>query len=283
MLASLTLALGGCAWMHGDLFRRHAQQASTPLVEFLYGDGEVPVTDAQPELHLPIRVALSFLPRAGGPSAFQAGAIDREKVLTAIRENFRTLPYVTEIIIVPDYYLKGGNGDGLMQIEQLARLFHFDLLALVSYDQIQNTYQNERSLAYLTIVGAYLVRGDRKETHTLLDLAVIDPASRGLVLRAGGVSVLKESATPLDATRRGAAQSSRGFELATSELVANFSRELTDFEQRVRNGTAPVKVVRQASKSGGGALDPLLLICLIAILAWRGMRSSASARRSARD
>jgi rhombotail lipoprotein len=165
----------------------------------------------------------------------------------------------------------------------LSRLYHIDLFALVSYDQIQNAYQNDRALAYWTIVGAYFVRGDRNETHTLLDMAVIDPKSRALVMRAGGTSALKGNVTGVEAQQHAVAQSARGFELATEQLIVNFSRELTDFEQRVRDGTAPVKVVRQSTKSGGaGALDPLLLAvlasCLIAIRGWRGRRSSASAR-----
>src|SRR6185295_12261637 len=102
---------------------------------------------------------------------------------------------------------------------------------------------------------------------------------------AGGTSALKGNVTAVDAERHAEAQSARGFELATAQLVANFSRELTEFEQRVRDGTAPVKVVRQGAKNGGsGALDPLLLALLAtAILVSRGRRSSASARSSIRD
>jgi rhombotail lipoprotein len=267
-MAAVSLTLGGCAWMFGDQ-RDRAAQTSTPLVDFLYADGKVPEQDAQPELQLPIRVAVSFLPSANGPRSFQPGAIDRDKVLAAIREHFRSLPYVSEIIIVPDYYLHAGKGDGLLQIQQLSRLYRFDLFALLSYDQIQNAYQNDRSIAYWTIVGAYFVRGDRNETHTLLDMAVIDPKSRALVMRAGGTSALKGNVTAVDAERHSVAQSTRGFELATEQLIGNFSRELTDFEARVRAGTAPIKVVRQAAKSGGsGALDPLLLGVLALIGVW---------------
>jgi len=265
-MAALSLALGGCAWM--DNVRGHSAQTSTPLVDFLYLDGKVPEQDAQPELHLPIRVGVSFLPSANGPR-FQPGASERAKVLTAVREHFKSLPYVSEIVIIPDYYLHSGKGGGLAQIEQLSRLYHIDLFALVSYDQIQNSYQNDRALAYWTIVGAYLVRGDRNETHTLLDMAVIDPRSHALVMRAGGTSALKGNVTGVEAEHHSVAQSTRGFELATGQLITNFSRELTDFEQRVREGTAPVKVVRQSAKGGGGggALDPMLLALMLALLA----------------
>jgi rhombotail lipoprotein len=261
-VAILSLALTGCSWMFNDRHFAREQQSSTPLVDFLYADGKVPLHDAQPELQLPIRVGVSFLPVGAGLRNFQPGAVDRDKVLNALRENFKSLPYVNEIVIVPNHYLHAGS-DGLAQIEQLSRLYQFDLFALVSYDQIQDSSQNARSLAYLTIVGAYFVRGDRNETHTLLDVAVIDPKSRAMVMRAGGTSALKGNVTALDADKHSVAQSSRGFEVATEQLIVSFSRELTDFEQRVRDGTAPVKVVRRAAKSGGsGALDPLLLALL---------------------
>lgn len=278
-VAAFALSLGGCSWMFNDSRFGREQQSSTPLVDFLYTGRRVPAQDAQPELHLPIRVAVSFLPGGTGPGGFQPKAIDREKVLTALREHFRSLPYVSEIVIVPDYYLNAGKGGGFMQIEQLSRLYQFDLFALVSYDQIQNSFQNDRSLAYLTIVGAYLVRGDRNETHTLLDVAVIDPKSRALVMRAGGTSALKGNVKAVDAESHSLAQSTKGFEVATGQLIANFSRELADFEQRVRDGSAPVKVVRQGSKSGGtGALDAWLLAALMALLLMKSLTASAPVR-----
>ncbi len=44
--------------------------------------------------------------------------------------------------------------------------------------------------------------------------------------------------------------------------------ELTRFEARVRDGTAPIKVVRQGAKSGGtGALDFAMLALLSGCLA----------------
>jgi len=281
LLAALSLTLGGCTWLWVDLDRSE-RQSSTPLVDFLYTDGKVPVLDAQPELKLPIRVGISFLPRDTGPNSYQPGAIDRDKVLTAVREHFGSLPYVSEIVIVPDYYLHAGKGDGLMQLEQLSRLYNFDLFALVSYDQVLLTHERDSSFFYLTIVGAYVVKGDNNSTHTLLDLAVIDPKSRALVLRAGGTSALSGNATAVDAGRHANDQSVKGFELATGQLIANFSRELTGFEARVRDGTAPIKVVRQSAKSGGGALDGLFLagwLLVLATVLWRRHCDSRVARK----
>ena len=284
-VGALAVCMTGCAALFGGYEGRH-HEASSPLVEFLYGNANVPPVDAEVNLQLPIRVGVSFLP-AGDSAA--PSAVDREKVLAAIRDNFKSLPYVSEIVPIPDYYLRTaqgrvGLGDGFTQIEQLSRLHRLDLFALVSYDQITDSSMNKNSLAYLTIVGAYIVRGDRHETHTLLDLAVVDPHTRSLVLRSGGTSSLGGNTTLIEAERHETAQRTRGFELATASLVDNFKRELVDFEARVKAGTAPVKVTRQGRNGGGGgALDPVLLALLLAVSlrgarAWRGRRSWASVR-----
>jgi rhombotail lipoprotein len=269
----LVVCLTGCAALFHDFERRH-HGASSPLVEFLYGHGEVPPVASEVHLELPIRVGVSFLPASGraGPSA-----VEREKVLAAIRDNFKSRPYVTEIVPIPDYYLRANGNDGLTQIQQVSRLNQLDLFALVSYDQVTDLTVNKNSLAYLTIVGAFIVRGDRHETHTLLDLAVVDPRTRTLVLRSGGTSSLAGNTTLIEAEHHETAQRAKGFELATTSLVDNFKRELTDFEGRVREGTAPVRVTRRtfAGGSGGGALDPALLLFLIALLGTGACRARA--------
>lgn len=300
--AVLTFSLSGCAWFWGG----HGwgdHHSSTPLVSFLYANGQVPQVTPQVELHLPIRVGVSFLPEAEGRLNGGATEVDRDKVLNAIRDRFKSLGYVREIVVVPSYYLHYGNGDGLAQIQQLSQLYQFDLFALVSYDQLLDQTQNHASFFYLTIVGAFVVPGDRNETHTLLDLAVIDPRSRALVLRAGGTSSLGNTVAAVSVESNSITQRTRGFELATANLLDNFQTELTAFEARVKEGTAPIRVVRGGAPAagghgGGGALDPALLATLLGCLgiaqlarrrvrpgvrASRGTRSSASARSSVRD
>jgi len=270
LLAALALSftLSGCAFWGGHGWGDH--HASTPLVSFLYGDGQVPPVVPQVELRLPIRVGVSFLPEAEGHLYGGATAVDRDKVLNAIRDRFKSLGYVREIVIVPSYYLHAGT-DGLAQIEQVSQLYQFDLFALVSYDQLLDQTQNRASLLYLTIVGAYFVPGDRNQTHTLLDLAVIDPRSRSLVLRAGGTSSLKSTVAAVSVESNSISQRRQGFELATANLLDNFQTELTAFEARVKEGTAPIRVVRGgdpagAGHGGGGALDPLMLASMLGCL-----------------
>jgi rhombotail lipoprotein len=287
--AALALTLSGCGILGWNGCISHcgrSQRASTPLVQFLYGDDQrVPARDAQVTLQLPIRVGLAFLPtRTGNPNEGPT-AVERDRILRAIRENFAGLPYVAEIVPVPAYYFDVSRSDGMSQLEQLARLQRLDLMALISYDQRTQTTENRRALSYLTIVGALVMKGNHNETQTIIDLAVVEPVGRSLVLRAGGISARASTAAAIDQSHQLQKQQRIGFDQATDNLVANFRVELADFETRVRAGTADVKVVRQArTTGGGGALDPLLLVllggclALTAIPAWRGKRSSASVR-----
>jgi rhombotail lipoprotein len=276
----LIAGVTGCAaldrlfCMH-DCGRTVDRAASTPLVDYLYPTGDVPAQDAESVLNVPLVVGLTFLPS----DRMQAmDAISRERVLAAIRARFRSLPYVRDIVIVPDHYLRPNGGfDGLQQIARLQRL---DVIALVSYDQVSHSGENERAFAYLTIVGAYFVRGHSNETHTLLDLAVIDPASRSLILRAGGTSSLQGKSTAVEQAEKRRKLESGGLELATEDLSANLEKELDSFRQRIREGTAPVRVVKRSSTGGGGGqIDATLLALLLAAALAPGPRP-ARARAS---
>src|ERR1043165_4243842 len=95
--ATLALTLSGCGMLEGNYCVFHcgsAQRASTPLVEFLYGDEQkVPLKDATVTLKLPIRVGLAFLPPRDGHAADAPTPVQRDRILSSIRTNFAGLPY----------------------------------------------------------------------------------------------------------------------------------------------------------------------------------------------
>lgn len=230
----------------------HAQaHASSSLVDFLYPQGQVPPPEsAIPELRLPLRVGLAFLPSSGPNPQGTLDAAHREQLLERIRERFKSRTFIAEIVTIPDYYLAGKRGfEGL---EAVQRLYHTDLLALVSYDQVTHADDNSWSLGYLTIVGAFVFKGTRQDVSTLVDLAVVDPATRSLVLRAGGTSAQQDSSTAISAGRDARNASNAGFATATDQMVEHFDVALTEFEQQVKNGTARVKVVHSGGGGGGG-------------------------------
>jgi rhombotail lipoprotein len=285
MVVLLSLPLTGCGLLFdwGIDHGQKEQYRSTELVEFLFGDDPAPHRDAPVNLQLPIRVGLSFLPNMRSGSGVIPTASDKEKLLSQVRERFRDLPYIAEIVIIPDYYLansigNGRTGKGFDQAEQLARLFKLDLFALASYDQVVYSGENARALGYFTIVGQFLFEGETHEAHTVVDLAVIDPLSRSLVMRAGGTARFADNSTVADDWRSEIHVRRKSFEKASAALPDNLARELTAFEDRVRSGAAPVIV----AKRGGGALDPAWLAALLSVAALACCVRSRGARASRR-
>ncbi len=250
------LVLAGCA-----AFGPGQARQSSSLVSFLYPDGNLPPPGkAVPELHLPLRVGLAFLPSTRG-GAEGLDEAHKARLLERIRQRFIDRKFVSEITVIPDYYL--ANGGGYRGLEGLKRLYAFDVLALVSYDQVTNVDANRLSLSYLTIVGAFVINGNTHDTATLVDLAVVDPATRSLIVRAGGTDSRHSSSALVkvdESVRREAAES---FDAATDRMIANFDVALTAFEQSVHDGKAEVRVVD--SRGGAGLVDAATLACLGAL------------------
>jgi rhombotail lipoprotein len=270
----IIFGLSGCANLACFSSCQHHTQNSTSLVEFLYPDGATPpARDVQPQLHLPLRVGLAFLPSNGntqiGPDAAQ-----KEALLQEIRKRFVSRKFIAEIVVIPDYYLQGRRGfEGLQGVQ---RLYGIDLMALVSYDQIAHEDDNNWSLGYITIVGAYILKGTRHDVSTLVDLAVVDPATRSLVLRAGGFDTRHGTVALINENRRLRETASEGFSVATQQMIDHFDSALTAFESDVREGKANVKVVSnhgKPSSGGGGSIDWLALLFLLP------MAASAARRR----
>jgi rhombotail lipoprotein len=239
---AMLLALSGCANLACfQTCQRHAQN-STSLVDFLYPEGSAPPPqDVQPQLHVPLRVGLAFLPSNGTEAENGLDAAHKEALLREIRQRFISRKFVAEIVMIPDYYLQGKRGfEGL---EGVQRLYGVDLMALVSYDQVAHQDNNNWSLGYLTIVGAYFLKGSRHDVSTVVDLAVVDPATHSLLLRAGGIDSRNGTAALIRENRELREASALGFSAATEQMIERFDSELTKFEADVREGKANVKVV----------------------------------------
>jgi rhombotail lipoprotein len=272
--AAVILTLSGCANMSClSACNRHAHN-STSLVEFLYPNGSPPPQNSQPQLHLPLRVGLTFLPSNGNEALTGLDAAHKEALLQEIRQRFLSRKFVAEIVVIPDYYLQGKRGfEGL---EAVQRLYGADLMALVSYDQVTHEDDNNWSLGYVTIVGAYFLKGTRHDVSTLVDLAVVDPATHQLVLRAGGVNSSHGNVTLVKEDRRLREASAEGYDAATAQMIDHFDSALTAFEGEVREGKANVQIVSNNGKptSGGGSMDWLLLLALLPLT----MRRYAASR-----
>ena len=262
------ILLSGCTVL-GGLDRPPRQlQNSSSLVEFLYPGGRVPPAENQmPHLRVPLRVGLAFLPsqNGAGPNAAQ-----RDELLERIRQRFADRKFVTEIVTIPDYYLR--TNSGFAGLQGVQRLYSIDVMALVSYDQITHMDENEWSLGYLTIVGAYVLKGSHHDVATLVDLAVVDPVTQSLILRAGGTDSRKRNTTLVDQEREARESSTASFAGATTQMIDNFDVALTKFEADVRAGKANIRVAKREASGragGGGSFGPLALGMLLVVLAAR--------------
>jgi rhombotail lipoprotein len=254
-------ALGGCAGMFGHGTARH--QRSSSLVDFLYPGGTPPGQAETPVLNLPLTVGIAFLPPATGTGTLDDA--DKNRILERVRERFQDRPFVREIVPIPDYYLNGQRG--FEALAALQRLYSLDLVALVSYDQVARQENNELSLAYLTIVGAYVFPGTSQDVNTLVDLAVVHPASKSLVLRAAGMDSRRGDSTEAGAAQRLRRRGVASFDAAATQMIERFDAELQRFEQGVRKGTARVQIANPGG--GGGSLDWTVLGLLAAAILWR--------------
>jgi rhombotail lipoprotein len=267
LLLAAATAVAGCSWadFYGDGRVRSGQSSS--VVDFLYPDGEVPppADGVVPTLNVPLRAGIAFVPgRLGDPEALTEPV--KAELLERVRQAFLKEPFIREIEVIPDSYLRGGKG--FATLEQVGRLYNLDVMALVSYDQVSMSEDKASSLLYWTIVGAYVVKGTRNEVQTFVDTAVFDLPTRKLLLRAPGTDTLVRSATLVESPQqmREAQQASYG--RAVDAMIGNLRTELTAFEERIKEeGVA--KVAQRDGGAGSMGLGWLFALVGGAAFAWK--------------
>jgi rhombotail lipoprotein len=266
LLAALCLLAGGCTTLSCGPYCGRQEHNSSSLVQFLYPDSSIPpAATAVPQLRLPLHVGLAFLPSNGATPDTGLDAAHKQVLLEKIRQRFQSRKFVADITVIPDYYL--ATNTGFTGLEGVQRLYNLDLIALVSYDQIAHADDKKLSLGYLTIVGAYVLKGTHHDVSTLVDLAVVHPATRSLVIRAGGVDTQNRNTTLVDAGREQREARAASFDGATARMIDNFDLALVQFEADVREGKANVHVTD--SHGGAGSFDGLLLGLLALGVAFR--------------
>ena len=258
--------------------------ASTPaqqragVLEFLYPAG-VPLTPpGDVHLALPLRVGVAVAPRsavrASSPDPFfdrsyapELGQAGERRLLERVADAFRATPGVAAIEQIPATYLRPGGG--FENVDQLRALFGIDLLAVLSYDQVQHQDLDWTSLTYWTLVGAYFVEGNRNETHTFVEISVFDIPSRSLLFNASGKSRVEEGATAVVAPRGLRDDSAEGLRSATDDALVELQQALDVFREQARTGTVrgPGTPGVTVSGQGAGALGPLELGLALLLLA----------------
>ena len=174
--------------------------------------------------------------------------------------------------MIPTQYLRAKGG--FANLEQVARMFNVEVVALLSYDQVQFNDSNALSVLYWTIVGAYIFHGDQYDIQTMVDVAVFDVASRKLLFRAPGTSQIKGSASMAGFTEQARTARVEGYGKAVDELIPRLQAELDGFRERIKNDTMAFKVENKPRYSGGGDLGwPGAGLALVfGLAAWRARR-----------
>jgi len=208
----------------------------TGVMDYLY-----PKLEAAPlpmpggaRLQLPLRLGIAFVPSPR--NSWQPGlpASSERPLLEIVRGAFKDKSWVGEIKLIPSTYLTPGGG--FDNLQQAARMYGVDVMALVSVDQIQYTDPKWYSFAYLTIVGMYTLPGEKNDTRTLIDVAVFDVPTRTFLLRAPGQSNVKGSSTPIHAQEQLRIDSGKGLDLAMRELTVNLAKEVEAFKAEIASG-----------------------------------------------
>jgi rhombotail lipoprotein len=271
MMASVFL-LSSCSMLVSQ--QSGKQSVSSSLMDFLYPNKEARAVHSAkvPLLTLPVKVGIAFVPSTG----FQKEAVhskDQYELLEKVKAAFVQYDYIDRIEVIPSTYLAGG--DGFNTLEQVGRLYDVDVMALVSYDQVTQSVENNAALLYWTIVGMYVIPGNENTVQTFVDTAVFDIKSRKMLFRAPGISKLEKRTTAIGIDETLAEKSMQGFDLAVTDMTKNLDDELARFKVRVKE--EKIAKVEHSNNYSGGTIDIqfglLLLIMLFIRLRLSNLRS----------
>ncbi len=272
-------------------------RSKSSVVDYLYPTNvETVVQPSTPTLNLPLKVGIAFVPEqatntrgrnrwtgvVGSGAALTSAS--KSDLLDKVASNFKELDFVSEIDVIPTEYLT--HGGSFTNLEQIQTMYDIDVIALVSYDQVQFTDEGFLSITYWTIVGAYVVSGEINDTSTMLDTVVYDIKSKKMLFRAPGTSIVKGNATPVNLSEELRADSLKGFNLAAEEMTINLHSQLERFKEKIKQNPEQVKIVHREGYSGsstGGAFNlyTLVMLLLIAVIK-KNLTSSSNGRKKIR-
>lgn len=267
--AGCALALTGCA----SLWRSSRHQSSS-VVQFLYPGKDQPfVQPGIPTLRLPLRVGVAFVPPARAQGEYQAfddtfAEAQKAGLMREVAAQFKALPFVQSIELVPTAYLRPGGS--FENLDQLRAIMGVDVIALISYDQAQNTNDTGWSFTYWTLLGAYVVPAQKNVTYTLMEAVVYDIASRSLLFRAPGVSTIKGHATLISNETDLRADSTQSYAAAAADLTVNLQKELAAFKVRAKSEPESIHIEHKPGFSlGGGSIEGWFAAALALLLVGR--------------
>jgi rhombotail lipoprotein len=150
-------------------------------------------------------------------------------------------------------------------------MFNVDVIALVSYDQIQFNDTNRLAVLYWTVVGAYLVKGDQYDVQTMVDAAVFDVRSRKLLFRAPGTSQVKGSSTMAGYGKEVRGAQSDGYLQAVDQMIPALQLQLAGFRERAKSDPG-IQVERRNGERGAGGIGWPVALGLAGVAFWMRRR-----------
>jgi rhombotail lipoprotein len=185
-----------------------------------------------PEIAVPLKVGFAFAPSTDYGTGFPEK--ERMQLMQEIASHFREYKFVESIELIPSLYLE--EGGGFANLDKLRHLFEIDVIMLLSYDQSQFHDTGALSITYWTLIGAYIVAGEKNDTHTLMDAALFHIPSRKMLFRASGTDHIKSRSTPINLSEEAREDSLTGFRQASAELTKNLQAKLFQFRKAIRSG-----------------------------------------------
>jgi len=225
---------------------------NSSVVTYLYPNQTEPIeTSHIPVLSLPLKVGIAFVPEFD----MNRNLTERDKLdlMNEVSKHFKQYAFVKSIAIIPSAYLRPQGS--FSNLNQIRTMFGIDVIALISYDQSQFTDQGVASISYWTLLGAYVVSGERNDTHTMVDAAVYHIKSRKMLFRAPGISHIKGKATPVNLSEQLRVDTMKGFQEASLNLVTNLDEQLELFKEKTKESPEDFQVVHKPGYTGGGYAD----------------------------
>jgi rhombotail lipoprotein len=267
LCALLAAALTGCSslwnWDGGN-----RSGTSSSLVDYLYPDGQIPpdVDATIPYLELPLRAGIAFVPGQSGYGTISEAT--RIELLDKVKARFVDREYISHIEVIPDTYLRSSRGVTGMQ--QVARLYGVDVMALVSFDQVAVSEENPAGILYWTIVGAYVIKATSNEVQTFVDTAVFDVDTARLLFRAPGADTMADRSTLVEAGETVRRARDASFAAAMEQMTTNLEVELDRFSEQIE-ADPTVAQAEWKPGTGGGSAGWLVVLALSA----RALRRAA--------
>lgn len=260
----LAILITGCTTMWQDLGGKNPRKGvSSSLVDYLYPRGEEPPAQDKvvPNLNIPLKVGLAFVPSYATDTPGLSEAHKME-LLAKVKNAFAGRDFINEIAIIPDTYLRSRKG--FDTVDQVARLYGLDVIALVSYDQVVHSDDTKASILYWTIVGAYLVKGSKHDVQTFVDTAIFDVRTHKLLFRAPGIDTVVATSTLINSAEEMRKARENSFNNAMANMTQNLGTELDSFRERIKADKTVTITTRAGYTGGGGALGLTTLILLLA-------------------